>query len=485
MKNQKLKPIKTQHFFSALLILFFLSPAVTKVLSLPANALQVGRSAPEAGSSRLNDADDAQLSLAEMIRSSRPEKLFELLKSTKPVLPRDRELFMRGLAHYRAGDFENAEATVSRISRGSADAALLRSLLLASQGRFEEAEKDARSAFDRRSLLGPFFFEAGLHLSYVLQHLKRHRDAASVIEAIAPEAPLSRPVLRCIAASLNAAPAQPYDKRDQGGSAVVPLLSDGSIPPRTVMAIRAGQKPVFVLFDTGTSLTFLKTEQSYQGSCAMAMALDPNSNVDFHYGWESQLELANWSIQNVPVGFVPRESAGMQYEALFGLPLMRQFFVVFDFPKRAMQLLPRAPETTAGDCVSFRYVADQLIIPALIHNQRANLLLDTGLALPSLKLDTSWADKLSAPLGKKGGRGDAGKLTRKGAPAKTGALELSVKSLKFGRQELKDLPVAIEPLQRRLQQTPLAVRIDAILSAPLIKQYIVSIDFEKNRIYFK
>jgi len=427
------------------------------------------------------DAEDPQLSFAEAIRSSRPEKLFDLLKDGAAPLPRNRELFMRGFAWYRTGDFEKAERLVSGMSRDSADTALLQSLLLASRGRFEEAEKHARYAFDHRAQLGPFFFESGLQLSYVLQHLRRHRDAAPVIEAIVPEAPQSRPVLRCIAASLGAAPPDPYEKQQRNGNETIPLLADGSIPPRTVMSIYEGDQPALVLFDTGTSITFLKTDNPAEG-CAMAMALDPTSNVNFYYGWKPRLDLGNWRIGNVPVGFAARQSAGMQYEALFGLALMRQFFVVFDFPKRSMQLLARAPDKVEGDSVEFRYVADQLIIPALIHNRRANVLLDTGLAMPSIKLDISWGDKLSGPL-----RKDASSVkARKSKPApKSSAVELSVKSLKFGRQELKDLSISFESLQRRLQQTPLATRIDAILPAPLVKQYVVSIDFEKNRIYFK
>ena len=65
------------------------------------------------------------------------------------------------------------------------------------------------------------------------------------------------------------------------------------------------------------------------------------------------------------------------------------------------------------------------------------------------------------------------------------AMETQVKSLKFGRQELKNLPVTLDPLRRRMKLNPLAVRIDGILAAPLMKDFIVSIDFRNNRIYFQ
>ncbi|MBI2821203.1 MAG: hypothetical protein HYX74_03165 [Acidobacteria bacterium] len=233
---------------------------------------------------------------------------------------------------------------------------------------------------------------------------------------------------------------------------------------------------------------------------ATALALDWQSNTDFQYGWQKSLQVDGWKVENIPAGFVDsksEKSAGLNYDAVFGLPFLRHFFVVFNFPERTMQLLDKAPEKIEGDAVPFSYVADQMIIRATVNDRPANLLVDTGLALPSLRLDTSWALVVAPPQaeGIPPGRMPETSARERGvqppAPAqppaspKAGAIGLEVTSLKFANQEMNDLSVTLDALGRRMNLNPLAVRIDGILAAPLMRDFIVSIDFQKSRIYFQ
>ncbi|MBI3940557.1 MAG: hypothetical protein HY315_06955 [Acidobacteria bacterium] len=445
--------------------------------------------------------DDPQLPFLEAIRSDHPERLFDLLKQNSVPLEATRKLALQALARYRLGDFDRAEELLAKIDGSAAESMLLHSLLRATEGRLQEAEQWVSEALSHRPALGLLAFEAGLHHSYLLQHLGRPREAAAAIDRILLEAPLGRPALRSIKKSLEASTGEPYRRVATSDTHNIPLLADGSLPPRTVLPLRPGEPDRLVLFDTGSSLTLLKTDIQHDVEAgATALALDLESSTDFSYGWQKSLAVDGWQMENIPVGFVERKSeksAGLNYEAVFGLPFLRHFFVVFDFPGRSMQLLARVSERIEGKPIPFRYVADQMLIRATVNGRPAHLLIDTGLALPFLRLDTSWAPVVAPPppnlparpaLPLPAPENQSSKGSEPLPPLPKQQIEgvsAWVTSLKFGDQEMKNLPVALDILDRRMNQNPLAVRIDGILAAPLLKDYVVSIDFEANRIYFQ
>ncbi|HEV8130111.1 MAG TPA: aspartyl protease family protein [Acidobacteriota bacterium] len=463
-------------------ILFFLSS-----LALAWNKSAVPAAAQE---------EDPQLSLLEAIRSDQPEQLFELLKSNSAPLPENRSLALQALAHYRLGEFAAAGELVHKMAAAAPEALLIQSLLSAAEGRFEHAEKSVSAALARRSELGLLFFEAGLHDSYLLQHLGRPEEAAAVVEQLISTAPFGRSQLQNIVNNLKAAPGEPYLKEATAADHTVSLQADGSTASRAVLALRANEPGQLVLFDTGSTLTLLKTDiKQDRGNGVAVLGLDRPSDEPIQYGWQTGLAIAGWKIANIPAGFVDKnstESPMGNYSAVFGLPLLRRFFLVIDFPKRTLQLMPRPPDSIEGDRVPFRYVADQVIIPATINGKSANLLLDTGVAVPSLKVDISWA-KFLAPLpqspvapGNAANQKEAAQERAKTAQSQVpGTVAIQVRSLKFGKQEMKELPVTVTSLRSRLTANPLATRIDAILGAPQLSEYRISIDFQKNWIYFQ
>jgi hypothetical protein len=441
--------------------------------------------------------EDPQLQLMETIRGDHPERLFELLKTTAAPLSDNRRQALLALANYRLGDFDAAEGLLSRMDRDAPDTGVVESLLSATSGRLQEAEKSGSAAWARRSELGLLAFEAGLHLSYLLQHLGRPAEAAAVVEQLIPEAPYGRPALRNIAKNLKAAPGEPYHKESEAGGHTVPLLADGSTPSRAVLTLRPNEPGQLALFDTGSTLNLLRADVRRDvGTGTAVLALDAAGNMEVQYGWQRSLSVGGWKLENVPVGFVEKSaenSAMGNYGAVFGLPFLRRFFLVFDFPRRSMELLPFAPDKVEGDRISFRYAADQLIIRGTMNGKAANLLLDTGLALPSVKVDLSWGTILApspvssaavaAPSEKRGGKK---KRQEDQAPYKSeGAVAIEIRSLKFGAQEMAALPVTVTSLRGRLAENPLAVRIDAILGAPQLSGYRISIDFQNSWIYFQ
>ncbi|MBI4454685.1 MAG: hypothetical protein HY644_02165 [Acidobacteria bacterium] len=440
-----------------------------------------------------------QLPLVEAIRSDRPEQLFDLLKKGGTALDDRRKRSFEAMAYYRLGDFDAVARLLSKMDPTAAETLFLQSLLRASEGRFQDAEKLISTSLTRRAELGLLAFEAGLHQSYVLQRLGRPKEAAAAIEQFITDVPFGKAALRSIQRSLESAPGKPYVKEAMVEDHTIPLLADGSMPPRTVLSLRPEEPARLVLFDTGSSLTFLKAGTGEDlGTGATALALDLSSNTDFQYGWQGSLTIGGWRMKDIPVGFLDRKSeksAQLNYEAVFGLPFLRNFFVIFNFPKRNMQLLPRAPEKVEGNPVAFRYVADQIILRATINGKPANLLVDTGLALPSLRVDTSWALVVASPPAENarpnkktraaGGRRSDEKPASGNPPQVIPVMHTKVRSLKFGRQEMKNLAVTMDTLQERMKLNPLAVRVDGILAAPLMKDYVVSLDFENNRIYFQ
>ncbi len=440
--------------------------------------------------------EDPQLPLVEAIRSDHPERFFELLKTASVSLPENRKLALQALARYRTGEFDEAEALLSQMDSSSADALLVQSLLRAAAGRFQEAEQSVSRAIVRHSELGLLAFEAGLHLNYLLQHLGKPREAAAAVEQLIPAAPFGKPMLRVIAAVLKAAPGEPYRKETVSDDHTIPLLADGSIPSRTVLVLRPDEPGQLVLFDTGSTTNLLRAnlQQDIDTGVAVA-ALGSAANLQIRYGWQKSLTLGGWKLENVPVGFVDKEAQNTamgNYGAIFGLPFLRRFFVVFDFPRRTMQLLPRAPERIDGDPIPFHYAADQMIIQASINGRHANLLIDTGFAIPSLQVDISWAillasDSDSLEKSDQLSKDENGpeKPKRLDSPSSQRVVSLQIRLLKFGKHEMKDLPVTVTSLRGRLRETPLAVKIDAVVGAPQLKDYVASIDFEKNRLYLQ
>lgn len=446
-------------------------------------------------------ADDSELTLLEAIRSDHPERLFDLLKEATSV-PESRKGALRALARYRLGEFDEAAKLLAALDPAQPDAAFLKGLLLASEGRFSEAEGTLAPVVARPEL-GLLGFEAGLLHSNVLQQLGRHREAAADIERILPDAPFGKPALRSIQALLQAAPDAPYKKVALGPDHSIPLLADGSLPARTVLSLEPNGDGKLVLFDTGSSLSIFKADVSEQDqNRARALGLSFQANMDFQYAWKPSLDLGGWKLEGIPVGLVNRhseEAAQLNYEAVFSLPLLRRFFVVFDFPGRKIQLLDERPQQPEGELVSFRYAADQILLPASVNGKPALLLLDTGFGLPSMKFDISWAQELAPPPlpvapqpqapppASKGGKPAGTDPKEPGIPGMPGtpmpALETQITSLKIGKVELTELSVTLDPLRRRLNQSPLAVRIDGILAAPMLQDYVVSIDFGRNEIY--
>ena len=512
--------MKSAGFFSGVCTTLFAALCVTLMVGvlaepespraasplLPATT-PAGSSAQTAAAKAPAEEDDPQLPLLEAIRSDRPEQLFELLKETGSQIPESRALSLQSLAHYRLGDFQSAAQLLARLDPARADALFLQSLLLASEGRLTEAERLLSSALSRQTELGLLAFEAGLLENNLLQHLNRFRDAAGVVDQFLPDAPFGKPALRSIRTLLAAAPAEPYRVQAVAQDHTVRLLADGSLPARTVMVLEPEQQGRLVLFDTGSSLTLFKADLRRQSETeARALGLSYEANTDFQYAWHAGVTLGGWQVGDIPVGLIDRKSeqaAQLNYEAVFALPFLRRFFVVFDFPARSMQLLAHRPESVEGDAIPFRYVADQIILTASINGKRATLLLDTGLGLPSMKLDVSWAQGVTAPAPDGAGKptaetGGSSNNSRQeppkpaqpqrpvppGSVGPVPALETQIHSLKFGNQEMKALPVTLDPLRRRLNQNPLAVRIDGILAAPMLQDYVVSIDFDSGQLYF-
>src|SRR3989442_11996205 len=101
----------------------------------------VGRSSTAAA-----QEEDPQLPLMETIRGDHPERLFELLKTTAAPLSNNRRQALLALANYRLGDFDAAEGLLSRMDRDAPETGVVESLLRATSGRFQEAEKTGSAA---------------------------------------------------------------------------------------------------------------------------------------------------------------------------------------------------------------------------------------------------------------------------------------------------------------------------------------------------
>ncbi|MBI2820767.1 MAG: hypothetical protein HYX74_00955, partial [Acidobacteria bacterium] len=240
-------------------MLIFACVSVCMVPSLPASA-GTGPQAQQTGAAggRAGQEETPELPLLEEIRGDKPERLFELLRQGVPLLPQERRLALEAMARYRLADFDAVRALLAKMDIGAAESLLLQALLGAVEGRFREAEGLVSAALARRSDLGLLAFEAGLLHSYLLQHLGKHRQAAGVIEQLLAEAPFGRSALRSIQKSLEISPEEPYRIKAVAADHAIPLLADGSLPPRTVLELHPGEPGRLVLFDTGSSLTLLK-----------------------------------------------------------------------------------------------------------------------------------------------------------------------------------------------------------------------------------